>query len=111
MYNAMLHTTIGHAPVNVHKNAALWPGVAKKIRGQAVKSKGARHWKLPPVSVGDTVRIALIRKPLEKPETYWSRELYEVIEVIPARAACVFAELWRVGQKVFSRMPINSHDF
>jgi len=87
MYNAMLHTSIGHAPVSVHKNAALWPGVAKKIRGQAVKSKGARHRKLPPVSVGDTVRIALIRKPLEKPETYWSRELYEVIEVIPARAA------------------------
>jgi transposase InsO family protein len=87
MYNAMLHTTIGYAPVNVHKNAALWPGVAKKIRGQAVKSKGVGHRKLPPVSVGDTVRIALIRKPLEKPETYWSRELYEVMEVIPARAA------------------------
>jgi transposase InsO family protein len=84
-YNDMLHTSIGQAPVNAHSKEDLWPDIAKKLRSKALKSKKrGRKVKRVPLAVGDSVRVARIHKPMEKKETYWSRELYTVMGAIPA---------------------------
>ena len=86
-YNMLLHTTTGRSPNEVHENAELWPSVAKRLQSKAMKSKKrGRKVRRPPLDVGDTVRIALIHKPLKKAKTFWSRECYTVVAVIPASA-------------------------
>ena len=82
-YNVLLHTTIGQSPMDVHKNEETWPRVAKRLKERARKSKNrGRKVPRPPLYVGDTVRIALVHKPLEKAKTFWSRELYTVVGMI-----------------------------
>jgi hypothetical protein len=86
MYNQLLHTGIGQSPADAHFKSELWPQVAKKIQTQAMKTKKrGKHFKQPPLNVGDTVRVALIHQAMDKPVTFWTKELYQVMAIIQAK--------------------------
>ncbi len=83
MYNLLLHTGTGQAPIDAHSKPELWPKVGTKLRDQAMKTKKrGRQTKRPPLYVGDTVRVAIIHQPMDKPVTFLSKELHQVIDII-----------------------------
>jgi transposase InsO family protein len=82
-YNSLYHTGIKQTPTEAHNNKNTQPAVAKQIQSK----KQGRHTKQPPVHIGDTVRIALIHQPLEKPVTLWTTELFLVVRIVPPVAA------------------------
>jgi transposase InsO family protein len=86
-YNGLFHTGIKQTPTEAHTNKAVAAAVAKQIQKQALKSKKrGRHFKRAPLHSGDIVRIALIHHTLEKPVTFWTSELYQVMKVVePAK--------------------------
>ncbi len=47
--------------------------------------KRGRQTKRPPLYVGDTVRVAIIHQPMEKPLTFWSKELHRVVGIAQAK--------------------------
>ncbi len=79
-YNGLYHTGIKQTPTETHTNKTLVTAVTQQIQKQALKSKKRRRqFKRPPVHSGDTVRIALIHHSLEKPVTFWTAELFQVL--------------------------------
>lgn len=81
-YNNLLHAGINQIPAKVHKQPGLWAKVHTQIKLQAMRGKRrGRQIQRPTLSEGDHVRTALIPKPLEKATTFWSREVYEVMNV------------------------------
>ena len=86
-YNGLFHTGIKQTPTEAHTNKRLVAAVAQQIQKQAFKSKKrGRQFKRPPLHSGDTVRIALIHHTLEKPVTFWTNELFQVLKVVqPAK--------------------------
>lgn len=83
-YNELLHTGIRQRPIDAHNNPAVAGAVAKQLQSRAIKNKArGRHTKRPLLKAGDTVRVALVHQPLEKPVTFWTKELFQVMNVIP----------------------------
>ncbi len=81
-YNNLLHSGINQIPAQVHKKPALWAKVSTQLKLQAMRSKRrGRQIKRPPLDIGDHVRSALIAKSLEKPMTFWSKEIYRVMSI------------------------------
>ena len=86
-YNGLYHTGIKQTPTEAHNNKRVGLAVAKQIQKQAMNSKRrGRQFKRPPIHVGDTVRIALIRQALEKPVTFWTTELFLVTQIVEPAA-------------------------
>lgn len=81
-YNNLLHTGTRQVPARVHANAALWPCVHANIKAQAIRrKKRGRQIARALLAVGDHVRYALLVKAMEKPATFWSKEIYRVMSI------------------------------
>ncbi len=82
IYNGLLHTGTKQVPAQVHTDPALRQKAHANIKLQAMRGKRkGRQTSRPQLSVGDHVRTALLAKALEKPATFWSREIYEVMAI------------------------------
>ncbi len=81
-YNQLLHSGTNKVPAQLHTNPELWPSAHTQIKAQAMRGKRrGRQTKRPVLAVGDYVRTSLLAKALEKPTTFWSREVYRVMSV------------------------------
>ena len=85
-YNSLLHTGVQQIPAQVHVDSSLWPAAQAQLQKQAMRGKRrGRHIKHSPLHEGDHVRTALLTKALEKPSTFWSQDIYQVMSVQRAK--------------------------